>query len=179
MPRWNLFGQIKQVKNFIQNIGKDQVERAAEIIQEEFDKLIQELQDTSAHSMPFGDLEATVEVVQNSKRQFLARVWIENKVFNILDEGVDDVPRFAADYGLKAFPLHFVRKPGYEPGNQPMTEPDSIDVKPAVIGEDLIYRPAIYEPIPARNFTDLIEERARDRIRAEGLQVDFTVEKVK
>lgn len=201
---------IESTKSKIKAEALRQLARAAEIFQEEANEVVAEMHQNSQWTGGLQD--ASVEVTKFVRRRggkdklfnMSVTVTITDDVYNILDEGVHQVPRRAVDYGLKAFPMAYPRslkgnswkpperKKKYktkgakkrridlaDEGHEHMTAPDSIVFQPAKPLDDTIFRPIIYTPIPARNFTEQITEAARTRIAEEGLQVKFRVKKDK
>ena len=119
---FDLFTDLRDLINYVEEVGGDDVERAAEIFKEEFLAFFKELRANSAYLKPFRDpgLEITHE---GSGNDVVFTITIDNAVYHILDEGDDQVPRYAKDYGLKAFPL--VRPRGPQAGsNRLMSTPE-------------------------------------------------------
>lgn len=183
MPHLRIREYVQKLIRDLSGTGDRQADRALEIVKEEFDKVLADMRANSILTQPFDDLEVVV-TKRKEGRDFVYTVGIDNPVYNILDEGVSQVPRHAADYGLKAFPIHAPRKPGYEPGNRSMTTPGSLGFQTAFSGvpeddngEQIIFRPTIYSPIAARHFTQQVEARALQRCKDEGLQIDLKIVK--
>lgn len=176
---------IENTKKKVREEAMRQIRRAAEIFQEEAEKVVLDMRQNSVWTGGLSD--ADINVTQAIRRRggkdglfnMSMTITILDNVYNILDEGVSYVPRYASDYGLKAFPMAFPRSPKEELSNEHMTTPNSLEFQPARVVEKTLFRPVIRTPIKPRNFTKQIAERTRDRIADEGLQVKFTYKKDK
>lgn len=164
--------RFNKLKNRIIGAIFDQSDRAVEILEEILSDLAADMEAKSIWTGGLGDLQYSVKKYDVGKRDYRIVVHVTDKVFNILDEGVDKVPRYAASYGLKAFPI-------VNPRIRTMTTPDTLNLKAANALDKTIFRPVIYSPIEPRNFMEQIEKRLRERIADEGWQVKITVSKEK
>lgn len=172
---------IENTKAKVREAALRQIRRAAEIFQEVADEVVRDMQSNSQWSggLQGADIEVTQAIRRRGGRDGLYNMSLTlaiiDDVYNILDEGVSQVPRYAKSYGLKAFPMQFPRSEEF--GYEHMTQPNSIEFQPARTDADVIFRPVIYRPIQARNFTEQIANEARKRIAQEGLQVKFKYKK--
>lgn len=155
------------------------VERAAEILEEEFENFLREARDNTGSGVlrvpGMANAESTVEVVGSisytGRSVKEISVYIDHPVFNILDEGTEEPLGRAEDWGHKAWPIVTPRRVDF--GSVPMTQPNSLELAQASSDVELIFRPEIRRRIMARNFTRLIYERAQNRIDAEDLGVQL------
>lgn len=186
MAEFKLFSNPKKLQLRIRSYAEMEAERGAEILQEEFDKFLDHLVETAVLTSPFESLEAVI--TRSFKDNAVTfRVEVANKVYGILDEGVTtNLPRHASDYGIKAFPMEVPRRPHHEVGNRRMSKALSLKLQTPVSnvetddskageGRQIIFRPVIRNPIPARNFTAEVIKLAEKKIKDEGVDVTFTI----
>lgn len=169
---------IEFMRGYVQASFEEAVQRAAEIVEEEYEKLFNE----AAGAGITGILgTAETERTERTRNGYVYKATVQvpkegeggNLVFHVLNEGMDALGA-ASDYGLKAWPIHLPRRPDY--GNTPMTRPGSPEINMAGSNEDVIYRPFIGRGIEPRNFTKEILRRAQERINEEGLAVIVTTD---
>lgn len=183
---------IKDLINTLRNVGRDQVKYGAEVIEEEFEKVLRSMQQNSRYTRAFKHASARVTVKEKTGgRDVVYTVTINDPIFFMLDEGTGkstNYPIHASNYGLKAFPIRVPRSPGYEPGNRPMSQPNNLAFRQAVSNvpvnrtpsgdfRKIIFRPTIYRPIAPRNITDEVMKKVRKRLKDEGVEVTFEVKK--
>lgn len=155
------------------------VQRAGEILEDEFNLFVQEMIAKSADPENSPVRDWVVEVEKTPVASFRGgvvysyEVFIDNIVFGILSEGTENqpYPRYAAKYGLRAFPMYNPRSVKF--GNRPMSQPDSLSLVKAKSKEDIAWTTVIRHPIKARNFTKLIYERAQKKIDREDLRIQL------
>jgi len=174
MPKILLFASenrsiVNKLRALLFNQADDAVERAAEIVEDEYFGLLKE-----AGSFGITDALLGTEVKKESHgsgRNRVISVFVpkegggSNRIFHVLNEGRDE-PLLASDFGHKVWPMVKPRRRKY--GNVPMTDPGSPAIHQAVSNEDIIYRP-VMGPVAARNFTEDILQKAEKRMREEGL----------
>ena len=179
------FRNLPRIIKIVEASRSEQTARGLVIVQEEFDALNRDLIAKSILTQPFEGLKANVTIERDANNHVKYTVSISDMVWNLLDDGIEKVPRYAKDYGLKVFKLYAPRSPRFESGNRPMSQPNSTTLQTAVsnverdkFGRQVIYRPVIRVAVPPRNWTVLVAERAKQRIREEGVQVGITILKV-
>lgn len=174
------------LSNLLGNALQAELDRAAEIVEEEFNDLLESME-LASKSSPAGVEGARLEIEEVKKRIKLfigsrtvtqRRVSVSDKtrggrVFNILDLGEATPKGDARNYGLRAWPMVTPRRTDF--GNRPMTQPNSPTINTPILREPIVFRTVINNPIEARNFTELIFERAQERIDEEGLTVDLSL----
>lgn len=173
--------RFDKLKNRILGAVFDQTDQALEILKDILSELSEEMQEASVWTGGLSEgIDYSITKKRVRKNEFVAVVRITDPVFNILDEGVYKVPRYASSYGLKAFPLAYPRsskKSGSKVRH--MTTPNSLQVREAKVVDGVLFRPVIYTPVAARNYQYQIESELRSRIEAAGLQVEVNVSKEK
>jgi hypothetical protein len=161
---------------------QSQVDRALEIVQEEYDKLIKGMIRKSRSSGGAGVAGAKVSIAKENytKGRFFRSTFTRYNVsvdddndggvvFNILDLGEKRPKGDAAKHGLKAWPMRNTR-------SNKMTAPGSLKLAVPNPKHEIIFRPVIRKRIAARNFTESILLMAKRRASKEGLDVEFTLE---
>jgi hypothetical protein len=172
-------GAINGLRNLIFNQAENSINRAAEILEEEYNKFLQD-----AAELGLTGILATAEVRREetglrNKKRISIFIPVEggggNLVFHVLDTGTKEPLGSAKAHGLKAWPIHLPRQPDF--GNVPMTRAGSPELQAAFSGEPIIFRPFIGQNIEPRNITKDILRKTRERLKDEGLDkfVDIQV----
>lgn len=168
---------------------QEAVDRAAEIVMEEFENFKDEAGSNGISGI-LGDIEVTQEVNRRRIRGVTAthqirvtRTYVPlgeygepydpNFIYGVLDGGRPSQPMPPPNG--RAWRFNSPRNPEF--GNQRMTSPNSIDFRPAISNEEVAFVGGLNTfKLPARNFTKLIFERAKKRIDDEDLGVSVVIE---